>query len=496
MKKLLPLLLLTGLLACQEPGLQPAPPPEPTPHPTASGSPVTKPDEPSQTPEPQMTASPQEIILPVPEPEVLPDALPAAEPLPDPDEPVQQVTILDITPEAFKGSESGEIQAMTLDKKSVNPRLFVNYREITDYPTLSGLWQFQTGKPLQAILSPEALKEHPFGPFKYANGALYALGRCPRRYLLSDLEHQRLQPESLACLPDNKSVSTLYIASEQEIFSFGERTATAHPIRSSAYHISRHQADQQTELFNSQPVGINQIVHLFMVHTEDIPCLGLCFPLHALSAGNSDGAIWNDLENNISYPLHGIFRQTYTRPFYNDNQNFTDDLESERLPFIVDGPSDRATFWQPKGLQQDRQGNFYLIDQVAQDYLLRQITPEGQVRTLVSSNGLTDFGYPAFQHSLKSVLSQEQQLQRQAEYIFGFVIDRPRDWLYILGLNLYRLDLRSQKLELLAQRKYELDKIIDSQQAEYLDIDAAGHLYLPGRKRIYKILIPQPEGRR
>lgn len=188
-------------------------------------------------------------------------------------------------------------------------------------------------------------------------------------------------------------------------------------------------------------------------------------------------------ENSPGAPIYSLRQDA---PAVDIAENIDGEYQTTgSLPLIQDGGPEQVTFWAPSGLELDQRKNLYFKDHAAQETFIRRISPEGQTHTLISANGPTEAGYPAFELSLKSVVPKKYL--HQQEFIQDFLIDIPRNCLYILGLyHLYRLDLHNHQLEWLARRQ-ELPG--SSQMA----IDASGQLYFTNGRRIFRVSPPQRE---
>jgi len=510
MKRLALLLLLTGLLACQEPVPQPGP----------GSRPVSSAPEPSilasQTPEPVPIESSHS--LPSTKPEPTPTQTPGPQPTP-----VQKLEVLDITPPEFLDASQGYISAFSVDSQAKNPYLFANYNITSgDFKHLLGMWVFQAGqqpRQLDHIFLPQY---DDFSTMQYHHHALYVRKTeekqvCIKRYDLETFD----SPSDVICFP---RYDHLWFRPEFKVHPNGDiyifnpflpELNTKERISTSAYQIIQIKNKKIHSLLAFQAVGVNRILQVTTFMEEGL-CWGICY-LPQIHGRTSGGGTWTDLEADIWYVI-GDFRFSPSvalnwglnqkdrsiPPWLSDDENIISLLPENdhgRVLLLKDGPPEKVTFWRPAGLDMDRQGNFYVQDRVAQDFYIRQIAPDGTTTTLVSANGLTKFGYPESKASMKSVLPSEQQVHDIVELsmtrtsAFNFLVDYHNDLIYIQSYHLYRFDLRTQQLELLAL-EYLPDIDIKVNQLVNLNIDAEGHLYATHGSHIFKILIPQPEGRR
>jgi len=494
MKRLALLLLLTGLLACQEPGVQPLPPEsKPTPQPSATATPTESPEpEPSQTPEPEPT-------------------------------PVQRIEVQALTPPAFldtEGKPRGSVR-LALERQAENPRLlaiFNVYDEYREFEQYTGLWQIHNKQSSQQIDAIWREFKPQSGSVQANQEGFYVLSTtgwqqfCIHRYTWQDAE-----PSSNFCFPrpfhQEWFRPEFRLSPDGEVFVFlpflpPELDTKLRPS-TTAYQLVRLNGDTLKPVYTSQPVGVDRIIEsrIFM---EEGFCWGICY-LHQIIGRTSGIGVWLDKKVNLEYMISSFYSSSIAGilpkwdsspqekpPWLSDDeelQALLPENDEGRILLIKDGSSERASFWRPSGLDMDRQGNFYVQDRVAQDFYIRQIAPDGTTSTLVSANGLTKFGYPESKASMKAALPSEQQVRETPEAIWTFVVDYKYDWLYIQGQNFFRFDLRTEQLELLALTHLP-DSDIKVNQLDNLNIDAEGHLYATHDSRILKILLPQPEGRR
>jgi hypothetical protein len=216
------------------------------------------------------------------------------------------------------------------------------------------------------------------------------------------------------------------------------------------------------------------------------------------------------LECPVGVCQPGLYRETETPPFisylweyYDINglpkrhfiEVFGDNIPSQSIPILKDGPRGEATFWAPEGLQVDKQGNIYFLEHFIEETYLRRISPEGQLTTLVSRqrDNLLDpknrknaiSGLLPAQHVLVDVpgvpLSPECPSSfpcyKQEPDFRVFTIDQQHQILYLLGAYLFALDLKSEKFKLIASTQNSSGPQLPNIGASDLDADVNGDLY-------------------
>jgi len=507
--------MLLGLLACQGP-----PGPVDPPEPSASAHPSVIP---TSMPEPGASALPSSAPTASPEP--------SASPQPQPT-PVHQVEVVDITPPEFLAAQSS-IRALTVDDHPTDPTIYVDYAGGGGVE--AGIWQFQAGKPPKLLVQEAALRSSVDDmlrlTLKYHQQSLYVLTPQTRGACFKKVSLTAQNQGDIPCLPYYSHPATpqsLAMNAAGDLFTFVMKDPSIH---SAALRFLKVNAEKTEEMLVSQPIGPDKKLSTTYMEIPTLstsPCLGICFPNPALLSYNGPAGYnsveWEDLENGLRYKYSS---RMFSAPgAHIIHYAIPDGIEPEEIPanengfipFIQDGPADKATFLLPFDrrfhFDVDSHQNLYVLDYLPVsftetsnvvdfigEHYIRKISPDGNVSTLLSARGIKGLGYPSSEVSLSDVLknssdeTEVEPIELPPLGIQSFVIDQQHNEMYILQKYIFHYDLSSHKLTLLGVDKKELSRLY-SYDVNNLSIGGDKNLYLhttgTGDKgRILKIHLPQ-----
>lgn len=390
----------------------------------------------------------------------------------------QVIQIQDITPAELV---TKRLQALTVSQEP-SPTLY--FASSQGDGTQNGIYVLREHQPLDFI----ALRETALSPRSYAGELFYLDLNCIKKLSLS------------------KRTATV-LAGTCGISGYGYQEGVLAQARFNEPSFLTLNAEGQLYIADTLNLRIRMLQNE-MISTYVGKWIGTDHPTEGLNYSCQGGVCkaggLTDLLDKTYYFSQGEPAGEPIQPFIQVNDVTKPGTAAKLLSFVQDGDRRTATFWRPGKLALDSQGFLYVYDHIAAQEMIRRISPDGQVMTLITNTNHPDPTHPEASGYLQAPFALDNLSAREAGPMCAFTVSG--SILYIFGNSLYALNLNSKKWSIVI-KKEDLDKYrqfgdpaASSPGVASFDSDLSGNLYVlftkgeglnGSRNKVLKIALPQ-----